>query len=151
MLHKCTSGPFPIVSYWRTMMSYNHQNGEVNLQKLTFFVMMKPSNCIQKLRLKQIYDPRSYSELLTRGATIGVCVSQTRYFVWYNLCYIWKMQNKKNLSTCFTFVFLIQLLNPRTPAHILSSHSFSFNVNSCPKICILSSYQSCRYTIFLNE
>ena len=58
-------------------MSYNHQNGEVNLQKLTIFVMMKPSNCIQRLRSKQIHAPRSYSELLTRGATFGVCVSHT--------------------------------------------------------------------------
>ena len=38
MLHKCTSGPFSIVSYWRRMMSYNHQNREVSLQKLTIFL-----------------------------------------------------------------------------------------------------------------
>ena len=69
-------------------MTYNHQNGEVNLQKLTIFVMMKPSNCIQRLRSKQIYDPRSYSELLTRGATFGVCQPHTTLSVVQPLLYL---------------------------------------------------------------
>jgi hypothetical protein len=47
------------------------------------------------------------------------------------------------------WVFMMQLMKSLTPAGMLSSHSFSLNVSSCPKLCFLSSGPSC--TLYTNN